>query len=70
MDGILVGNGSDEILSMLFHALGGERRPGPISRPDLQSLSVLAEIREAKTKEVKLDERFGLDFSKFSKTHA
>ncbi|HEY5039292.1 MAG TPA: aminotransferase class I/II-fold pyridoxal phosphate-dependent enzyme, partial [bacterium] len=66
VDGILVGNGSDEILSMLFHAAVG--KGDLVQYPDLtySLYPVLARLREAKIKEVKLDAHFGLDFNKFS----
>ncbi len=66
LEGILVGNGSDEILSLLFTACVG--KGDLVQTPDLtySLYPVLAEIREAKIKEVKLDEKFGLPFPKFS----
>jgi histidinol-phosphate aminotransferase len=66
LEGILVGNGSDEILSLLFHAVVG--KGDLVQYPDItySLYPVLAEIREAKVKEVKLDSHWGLDFTKLS----
>ena len=66
LEGILVGNGSDEILSLLFHAAIG--KGDLVQYPDItySLYPVLAEIREAKLKEVKLDSRWGLGFTKLS----
>jgi histidinol-phosphate aminotransferase len=66
VEGILVGNGSDEILSLLFHASVG--KGDLVQYPDLtySLYPVLAAIRESKIKEAKLDDRFDLDFHKFS----
>ena len=66
VEGILVGNGSDEILSMLFRASVG---PGDLVQyPDLtySLYPVLAEMSEARVKEVALDENLKLPFEKFS----
>jgi histidinol-phosphate aminotransferase len=66
LDGILVGNGSDEILSILFRAC---MDPGDLAQyPDLtySLYPVLAEMSEAKVKEVPLDENYSLPFEKFS----
>jgi len=60
VEGILVGNGSDEILSILFAASVGK---GDLT---YSLYPILAQIREAKTKEVKLDPLFDLPFEKFS----
>jgi histidinol-phosphate aminotransferase len=66
LDGILVGNGSDEILSLLFNATLG--KGDLVQYPDLtySLYPVLADIREARVKEVKLDYKFDLDFNAFS----
>lgn len=66
VDGILVGNGSDEILTLLFHAVLG--KGDLVQYPDItySLYPVLARLREAKEKEVKLDSQWGLDFKKFS----
>ncbi len=66
VEGVLVGNGSDEILSILFAASVG--KGDLVQYPDLtySLYPVLAAIREAKTKEVKLNEFFHLSFEKFS----
>ncbi len=66
LEGILVGNGSDEILSLLFHAALG--KGDLVQFPDItySLYPVLAEIREARVKEVKLDAHWGLDFKKLS----
>lgn len=66
LEGILVGNGSDELLSMLFNAAVG--KGDLVQYPDLtySLYPVLAGIREAKTREAGLDEGFDLDFSRFS----
>ncbi len=66
LEGILVGNGSDEILSLLFHAAVG--KGDLVQYPDItySLYPVLAEIREAKIKEVELDSRWGLDFTNLS----
>jgi histidinol-phosphate aminotransferase len=65
-EGILVGNGSDEILSILFRACVGEK--DLVQYPDLtySLYPVLAQIEGARTLEVPLTENFGLDFRKFS----
>jgi len=66
VEGILAGNGSDEILSLLFSASVG--KGDLVQYPDLtySLYPVLAQIREAKTKEVKLDTFYDLPFEKFS----
>ena len=66
MEGILVGNGSDEILSMLFRASVGSG--DLVQYPDLtySLYPVLGEISEAKTKEIKLDENYELPFRSFN----
>ncbi len=66
VEGILVGNGSDEILSILFHASVG--KDDLVQYPDItySLYPVLARLREAKIKEVKLKPDWGLDFKKFS----
>lgn len=65
MDGIVVGNGSDEILNMLFVAAVGEG--DLVQYPDLtySLYPVLARIREGKTKEVALTPKYDLPFEKF-----
>lgn len=65
-EGILVGNGSDEILAMLFRACVGSG--DMVQYPDLtySLYRVLAEMSEAKVKEVPLDENYELPFEKFS----
>lgn len=65
-DGILVGNGSDEVLSLLFTASVG--KGDMVQFPDItySLYPVLAEIREAKIKEVELEDDWSLNFSKFS----
>ncbi len=65
MDGILVGNGSDEILSLLFNAALG--KGDLVQYPDItySLYPVLVEIREARAKEVKLNPDWSLDFKKF-----
>jgi len=66
-EGILVGNGSDEILSLLFTASVG--KGDLVQYPDLtySLYPVLADIREAKKKEVRLDRDLGLPFDGFAK---
>ncbi len=66
VEGILVGNGSDEILSLLFNA--ALAKGDLVQYPDItySLYPVLAQIREARTKEVKLDPNWGLDFKKLS----
>jgi histidinol-phosphate aminotransferase len=66
VEGILVGNGSDEVLSILFHASVG--KGDLVQYPDLtySLYPVLAQVREAKTKEVRLTDSFDLPFEKFS----
>jgi histidinol-phosphate aminotransferase len=66
LPGILVGNGSDEILSLLFHAAVG--KGDLVQFPDItySLYPVLAKIREARIKEVKLDGKWDLPFEKFS----
>jgi histidinol-phosphate aminotransferase len=66
VEGILVGNGSDEILSLLFHAAVG--KGDLVQFPDItySLYPVLAKIREARVKEVKLDGQWDLPFEKFS----
>lgn len=66
LQGILVGNGSDEILSLLFNAAVG--KGDLVQYPDLtySLYPVLAVFREARMKEVKLDAKFSLDFKRFS----
>jgi histidinol-phosphate aminotransferase len=66
VEGILVGNGSDEILSILFRACVG---PGDLVQyPDLtySLYPVLAEISEAKSKEIPLGPSFELPFKKLT----
>lgn len=65
-EGILVGNGSDEILSLLFSATLA--KGDLVQFPDVtySLYPVLADIREAKVKEVKLDDKFNADFNRFS----
>ncbi|HVZ80276.1 MAG TPA: histidinol-phosphate transaminase [bacterium] len=65
-DGILVGNGSDEVLSLLFTASVG--KGDLVQFPDItySLYPVLAEIREAKVKEVELEDDWSLDFRKLS----
>ena len=66
VNGILVGNGSDEILSLLFNAALG--KGDMVQYPDItySLYPVLAQIREAKVREVKLDSNWNLDFKKLS----
>ncbi|HJT25614.1 MAG TPA: aminotransferase class I/II-fold pyridoxal phosphate-dependent enzyme, partial [bacterium] len=66
VEGILVGNGSDEILTLLFHAT--LEKGCLVQYPDItySLYPVLAKIRDAKVKEVKLDADWSLDFTKFS----
>jgi histidinol-phosphate aminotransferase len=66
MDGILVGNGSDEVLSLLFTASVG--KGDLVQFPDItySLYPVLAEIREGKIKEVELESDWSLDFRKLS----
>ena len=66
VEGILVGNGSDEILTLLFHAVLD--KGSQVQYPDItySLYPVLAQIRDAKVKEVKLDADWDLDFRKFS----
>jgi histidinol-phosphate aminotransferase len=66
LPGILVGNGSDEILSLLFHAAVG--KGDLVQFPDItySLYPVLAKICEARVKEVKLDGQWELPFAKFS----
>jgi histidinol-phosphate aminotransferase len=67
VEGILVGNGSDEVLNILFHASVG--KGDLVQYPDLtySLYPVLAQIREARTKEVPLTDSFDLPFEKFSR---
>jgi histidinol-phosphate aminotransferase len=67
-EGILIGNGSDEILSLVFAASVG--KGDVVQCPDVtySLYRSIAEFREAKFKEVKLDAEFGVDFKKFSNT--
>ncbi len=64
VEGILVGNGSDELLSLLFNAALG--KGDLVQYPDItySLYPVLAQIREARTREVKLDWDWNLDFKK------
>ncbi len=66
LEGILVGNGSDEILTLLFHAILG--KGDMVQYPDItySLYPVLARMREAREKEVKLDSRWNPDFKAFS----
>jgi histidinol-phosphate aminotransferase len=66
VEGILVGNGSDEILSMLFRACVG--KGDLVQYPDLtySLYPVLAEMSEAKIKEIPLGPSFELPFNKLS----
>ena len=66
LDGILVGNGSDEILSILFRACVDFGNL--VQYPDLtySLYPVLAEMSEAKVKEIPLDENYYLPFKKLS----
>jgi histidinol-phosphate aminotransferase len=66
LEGILVGNGSDEILALLFHAAVG--KGDLVQFPDItySLYPVLAKISEARVREVKLDNRWNLPFGKFS----
>jgi histidinol-phosphate aminotransferase len=66
IDGILVGNGSDEILTLLFHAVLD--KGDLVQYPDItySLYPVLAQMREAHEKEVKLDAQWNPDFKKFS----
>ncbi len=66
VEGILVGNGSDEILSLLFNTALG--KGDLVQYPDItySLYPVLAQIREARVKEVKLNADWSLDFKKFS----
>ncbi len=65
-DGLLVGNGSDEILTILFRAAVGEG--DLVQYPDLtySLYPVLAQIEGARTREIPLAGNFDLDFLKFS----
>lgn len=65
-EGILVGNGSDEILTLLFQAV--LEKGSLVQYPDItySLYPVLAQIRDAKVKEVQLEEDWSLDFTKFS----
>ncbi len=67
LEGILVGNGSDEILALLFRTVVG--KGDWVQFPDLtySLYPVLAKISEAKIKEVRLDDSFDLPFENFSK---
>jgi len=66
LEGILAGNGSDEILSMIFRAAVGEG--DLVQYPDVtySLYPVLAEIAGAQTKEVSLNADFSLNFKLFS----
>jgi histidinol-phosphate aminotransferase len=68
VEGILVGNGSDEILSLLFNA--ALSKGDLVQFPDItySLYPVLAQIREAKIREVKLESDWTLDFKKLSYT--
>jgi histidinol-phosphate aminotransferase len=66
VDGILVGNGSDEILSMLFRACVG---PGDLVQyPDVtySLYPVLNSMEGGKARTVRLDDSFDLPFDRFS----
>jgi histidinol-phosphate aminotransferase len=65
-DGILAGNGSDEILSMLFTASVGRGDLVQYPDPTYSLYPVLAEIRQAGVREVPLGADWGVDFGKFS----
>jgi histidinol-phosphate aminotransferase len=64
VEGILAGNGSDEILSILFMASVG--KGDLVQYPDItySLYPVLSQLREARMKEVNLDKDWGLDFKK------
>jgi len=66
VEGILVGNGSDEILTLLFQAT--LEKGSLVQYPDItySLYPVLAQIRDAKVKEVPLEDDWSLDFTKFS----
>ncbi|SRR5579871_1374562 len=66
LEGILVGNGSDEILTLLFQAT--LEKGSLVQYPDItySLYPVLAQIRDAKVKEVRLEDDWSLDFTKFS----
>jgi len=66
LEGVLVGNGSDELLSLLFCASVG--KGDLVQFPDVtySLYPVLAAIREARIKEVALDGHWDLDFKKLS----
>ncbi len=67
LEGILVGNGSDEILALLFRAVLG--KGDLVQFPDLtySLYPVLAKFSEAKIREVRLDDSLNLPFEHFSK---
>jgi histidinol-phosphate aminotransferase len=66
LEGILVGNGSDEILSILFRASVG--KGDLVQYPDLtySLYPVLADIEGAKIQEAALNPDFSLNFNRFS----
>src|ERR1700722_1725974 len=66
VEGILVGNGSDEILSILFRACVGEKDLVQYSDLTYSLYPVLAQIEGARTFEVPLAENVGLDFRNVS----
>ena len=66
VEGILVGNGSDEILSILFRATLGQGRPCPISGPDLQPLSYPGPNAGSPDQRGETGSNFDLDFKRFS----
>lgn len=65
--GILVGNGSDEVLNMLFRACVG--KGDRVQFPDVtySLYPVLNAVSEGRVREVRLDGDFDLDFSGFAK---
>ncbi len=66
VEGILVGNGSDEILTLLFAAAVG--KGDQVQFPDItySLYPVLTQIREGRIREVKLNLDWSLDFKKLN----
>jgi histidinol-phosphate aminotransferase len=70
MDGILVGNGSDEILSMIFQAVLEKGRSVQFPNLTYSLYPVLASLNNAEIKKVYLDNNFELLFNQCSlKSH-
>ena len=59
---VLAGNGSDELLSMIFQSCCGPGRPVTYPTPTYVLYRTLAQIQEAETIEIPFDEDYGLPF--------